>query len=570
MKTLTKGLFAALVTAALPSALSAATLGTYTQTLPTTNTTLFTGVSLKDVRSVSAKFNSDNMDTSDQKATATPWHVERFKDESDVTTNMTIQFQASLGDYTKCVVVSLWQSGDNIMGKAVEGRYYATRFVYREGYDAYGTGWTEPSTSYTIGELTISDEDDECLRKELWWNGGATGTWDSTSRNWLDANGEESEWITGARASFTNASVATVTVAAGGVTASHLRMQGRAVTFTGGTLTMVSSAEVEMRCGKVRFECPISSTDGFRVLNAMVSTGTVSQSSHSTAQQYFDGVVIADVTGAIAHPEGNGSSYGKSTPPRAYNLKPSDDGNTLGAQLQWFAGDWTKCVIIEMKQDGEKATVRWKNGFYYYNNNVNGVDARGYDFETDNDNKVSSYSYRIQRLCLDARVELAGTNVISGLIRADNGTTLALDRGTINGGLCSNVIVIADAILEVAHTRQRFAGKIDSLENRKFGSSDHPRIHGGLVVKGNVDDETKDVLLNYPSALPTKSDPGPMTVFNNASLSGFVAASANFSSKNMGGKYPWPATPFFFYNDGEKVQIQFHRIDGSGSNVYAK
>ena len=86
-------------------------------------------------------------------------------------------------------------------------------------------------------------------------------------------------------------------------------------------------------------------------------------------------------------------------------------------------------------------------------------------------------------------------------------------------------------------------------------------------MKGTVD-ASRDGTLSYPFSLPSKTNPGPVTIFQNADLSGFVAGNANFDRYSMTpAEAPWPSTPFFFYNDGEKVWMQFHRIDNNGKEA---
>lgn len=557
-----------LITSILATSVFAAQSAVYTGEIPRSDTVLFQGVKLDGVKSVSAMFVGSTMDTAYQNALATPWHLTRLKDETGATTNLTVQFQASLGDYTKCVLVSLSQSGEDIIGRAVFAKYYPSKYVYREGNDATANGWA--NNAYSLCNLVLSDEEDDYLRTTLWWNGDANGEWNNEDTHWLNGEGQSCKWVPGARAVFTNDAVAKISIADAGVAASHLILSGRKITFTGGTLSLKGAAELEMRTGYVRFECPISSTTGFRVLNGMCSEGVMVSGTHKGYVKMFNNVTLADVADVTATQYGGWSGEFVSTAPKAYHL--TNNGTDLSAQLQWRAHDYTKCVKVSLKQDGSDVSVRYDNGWYYcvYVNGVRieGIDALGYDFAANPSGYAAANAYYIKKLWLNARVELAGANTISGLLRADNYATLALvDGGTINGGVCDNALAIPDAILEVKHTRQTFNGKIDTHEKRdQSNEGRYDRIHGALHVKGNVD-KAKDGTLTYSGNLPTKENPGPVTIFENADLSGWVAANADFLSNDTTAEEPRPATPFFFYNDGEKVMVQFHRLDNDNSEA---
>ena len=149
------------------AAAHAATLGTYSGTVPVTNVVLFTGVNLADVRSASANIGGA-MSCDGEFPPATPYH---FANDGSV---LTVQFQCYLGDFTKCVKLRLEQDGDDIVGRSFYTAYVNDRYRDYEGTDADGAPWgnrTEGGTGYQIKNLVLSDEDDAYLRTSLWWNG---------------------------------------------------------------------------------------------------------------------------------------------------------------------------------------------------------------------------------------------------------------------------------------------------------------------------------------------------------------------------------------------------------------
>ena len=129
-------------------AAEATTLGTYSGVVPTTETVMFTGVSLADVKSVSAWMNPDSLGTAGKNAIATAYHY------SNDGTTLTVQFQAYLGDYTKGVVLQLTQDGADIKGKALYARYVNDQYHNHEGTDM-SSGWVARSTRAQARTLSV-------------------------------------------------------------------------------------------------------------------------------------------------------------------------------------------------------------------------------------------------------------------------------------------------------------------------------------------------------------------------------------------------------------------------------
>ena len=529
---------------------SAATLGTYSAVVPVTNVVLFTGVNLADVKSVSGDIGGA-MSCDGEFPPATPYYF------SNDGTTLTVQFQCYLGDYAKCVKIQLEQDGDDIVGRAVYTAYVNDRYRDYEGTDADGGLWgrTQGGTSYQIRNLAISDADDAFLRTNLWWNGADGDTWDDATPNWLTASGEATTWTPGARAIFTNDVAQTVSVAAGGVTASHVTAQGWPVTFTGGTLTMIGCAEVAMRAGAVRFENPIAGTAGFRVANQIYRSDKPNDFLKAEPTVIVSNACLAGITRL------SGTAYGtwvgaNSTPMESYFLE--NDGSALTAQMQWYGGGYTKCVFIELTQNGPNILGRAVRAKYW---TVQYVDCRGIDFRTQGRDQTPLFtasgepSYGARNLLFGTRVTLAGTNTFTGLLRTENFATLALDGGTLGGGIFTNKVLFCHSSLEVAHTRQTFTGRVTDT-----GSN----YSGNVLVNGTANPAAGT--LTYASQLPDSET----VIFPNTDISGWVSATASFKgSGSMSAMSDYSATTFFFRNDGQRVRCQF-QIKNDTVNEYVK
>lgn len=548
---------------AIPSFLSAAQLGeTYTQEVvaPTSNAAvepvlMFSDVSLDEVKSVSAMFTKNKMGTMTN-TVAYPCEPIVVRSNEDVVTNMVVRFQTYLGEYSKCVELELSQNGDDIYGRVL-CRYYSERYEYRVG-DPINDWTASKAYDYFICNVKLFDTPDDNLRTTLYWNGGV---WDSTSRNWLDKSGAARAWIPGARACFTNAAAATVVIDAGGVSVSCIQAYGHPVAFTGGTLTMVGSSELVMRTGLARFECPIAGDNGFRVVNRLYKSLLADNAKLTkTAVKFMENASLAGITSLNATPKG---SIVGATKTDAGSYHVVSDGQTLTAQMQWFATDWTKCVIVELTQNGGDIYAKWKSAWYH---SAAKEDVRGRDFSSpiDISEESSPDNYNLVALRLGARVELAGANTFTGFLHAEGATTVALDGGTLTGGDFTGITTLPNCTLEIAHTRQKFSGEVvrrDPTTPEDYTCS--------LVVKGTVD-PSKNGTRTYSGEISTTSNGGTQTIFQNAGetdISGWIGAEAYFTDDVMGNARNGKAETFFFWNDGMTAKAQFKIADDTNLDI---
>ena len=562
MKSLLMKIVAAAAITAATSAFAAQLGTTYSNVVQTTESVMFTGVSLADVRSVSAWITGGSMGTAGQSATATAYHY------SNDGSTLTVQFHVNLGNYTKCVKLLLEQDGDDIKGKIANAAYFNDEYTFYEGEDMEGSNPVITLAGYRICNVTLSDEDDAYLRTKLYWNGASGDTWGGETQNWLTESGVASAWVPGARAVFTNATPQTIAVAASGVTVSHFSTYGRKVTFTGGTITLVGAAELIRYAGGARFECPLAGETGFRAANGHVKADySTSTAIPGTSTLILSNATLADIENLMASPYG--SIVGAdSTPMQSHFLE--NDGSTLTAQMQWYGGGFTKCVFLELTQQGSDIYGRVTEAAYI---NIQGKDFRGVDFRTHPNVKTQTLfdgsgnpCYGLRNLHLGSRIEFAGANTFTGLLRADNALVLALDGGTLCGGTFSDVTVIYRATLEIAHTHQTFA--------KTISDSTGGAAAGRVVVKGTVD--PSGGTLTYSGNLQEKSSDAEITVFRNANLAAWTDARAQFAGTSMTDKNSPAGTPFYFRHTGDKVRVQFqvqdfkNSTDHNRANGYVK
>lgn len=175
----------------------------------------------------------------------------------------------------------------------------------------------------------------------LTWNGGASGTWNGSASNWLDDDSQSTVWANGATAKFAGPAAVTVEEA----------VSAGALTFDGGAVSLAGESETR------------TYADSFLQTNSVVLFPNASLAS------------VIGISGLMADAAKKGYIQGQQ-PATAYRVK--NDGTTLTAQLQHFSltEHYTKCVVIELTQQGADIAGRALYATYY---SVRDVDVRGED-----------------------------------------------------------------------------------------------------------------------------------------------------------------------------------------------
>ena len=159
----------------------------------------------------------------------------------------------------------------------------------------------------------------------------------------------------------------------------------------------------------------------------------------TTAATLFPGVSLADVR-EVGATFGGGSVSG---PGRADTPTPfyfQNDGTTATLQMQVFNGNYTKCVKLELTQDGVDIKGRVLYAKYY---NAGGKNVLGYDFDTGGNvmsvaTSFGTGSYGLCQLRLyehsARRLRLTGTNTFTGGMTIDLRGQLEIADGGCLGG----------------------------------------------------------------------------------------------------------------------------------------
>ncbi|MFM9024155.1 MAG: beta strand repeat-containing protein [Planctomycetaceae bacterium] len=138
----------------------------------------------------------------------------------------------------------------------------------------------------------------------MYWNGGASGTWNTTSTDWLkDNTGSAEAFVAGDNAYFSSA--ADVVVDAGGISAGSLNVTNASGTVSLGGGSLAAASLVKSGAGVL----VLSASNAF-VSGGSITGGTVvaaHASALGSASVTFDNATLAVTTGSVTSPLGVGS-----------------------------------------------------------------------------------------------------------------------------------------------------------------------------------------------------------------------------------------------------------------------
>jgi autotransporter-associated beta strand protein len=219
----------------------------------------------------------------------------------------------------------------------------------------------------------------------LTWNGGANGTWDDTTQNWLTSGGGASAWVDGSDVKFATAAAVTVS---GAKNIGKLYAAASSVSFSGDAFTFADKAAM------------LFNADGvLHFSNNVAFAGTVTQKIDTANQTFaaeqadvylgtdsllFSNKTLASITtlrGTVYSKFGTlavktftlGTVKGDGdTGDGLYHY--SNDGTTLTVQFQWKDYSYLQAIKLQLTQAGNDIHGQVLYGKYLYGSDY-GVDA---------------------------------------------------------------------------------------------------------------------------------------------------------------------------------------------------
>jgi autotransporter-associated beta strand protein len=230
-------------------------------------------------------------------------------------------------------------------------------------------------------------------------------------------------------------------------------------------------------------------------------------------------------------------------PAQAYFF--TNNGSTATYQLQCEDGGYTKCVKIEMTQDGPDISARALYAKYTAIGNL------GFDFDAGGNNGTIATSHtapgygvlktELSGSHLPAVLELTAASTYSGDTALGLGCTLMLSgAGQLGSGSYAGTILNSGTLHCDSAAQQDLSGPIMGL---------------GDLIKGREADYAS---LHHPAFLT----PGMQTIFTNATLADYHGAGAVMGGAAIFNSRPLPGDAYFFTNDGATATFQLQTLDG--------
>lgn len=359
--------------------------------------TIFTNTFLNSIGTLTCTFGGGNITVG---ATGMPYY---FVNDG---TNATVQFQRFEGDWTKAIKVAFRQVADTVEAKILYAKYYNQNSVNKVGIDfddssnplilGYGIATSETAGGYGVQSIS------RYAPKTLELTGASDFAGPLNTENLIIR-------LSGG-SSLGNGNYAGAITNNGRIVYAGYTKQTLSGSITGNGSLFVSSGETTPQT--------LTRTDFLPTAWTIVQPDAY----------------LAEYTGVVAAVMGGGSvNASGSYPPAKYMLNTTpcsftNDGATATCQLQAVDGQWLKCVILSLTQDGSNIVARMVDSRYISSSNhsigfdfVNGTGWSTYSIAT----SLSANGYGI------ASFTLAGTQ--TGQLTLTN--TVSCSGGvTVSGG----------------------------------------------------------------------------------------------------------------------------------------
>lgn len=320
----------------------------------------------------------------------------------------------------------------------------------------------------------------------LVWNGGAEGTWDGTTENWLTMDGTAIRWVKGCTPKFTAPAVVTLDGyknVAGLVSASgtvvlrgdELRFADAAqVVYTGDTTVRFENdvkgengLTTQLQLGDQEYTLAGNLTTEPRKIASGVAIETVSALKMTIYNRFGANAPNARTIQDVIAEGGSGDGI--------YHWNLDEEKKVLTAQF-WWNNSYKMAALLEITEVDGDLYARIVKSYYLYNGKWGddcttsqdfGNKFRATDAEVDAEKTTSS---SCKNLVITAGaipttygLQIAGDYSVKGATKVENGFFDIVDEGTMGKGLFSGELQIADRFRVSSTAANNFGGKITTL-----------------------------------------------------------------------------------------------------------
>lgn len=268
----------------------------------------------------------------------------------------------------------------------------------------------------------------------------------------------------------------------------------------------------------------------------------------TTATTLFPGVSLADIREVGATFAGHSVSGGTDIPTLFYF---QSDGTTATLQMQVFNGAYTKCVKLELTQDGADIKGRVLYAKYYNSNNVN---VLGYDFDKGGTtvSVATSFGNGAYGLCQlrlydhsMPRLRLTGTNTFTG------GMTI---------GPCRQLEIAGGGCLGGASAF--YSGTVTNHGLLRYNSAGDQTLAGPITGSGALIKDSPGLqsgTVTYTNFLTLNNT----TLFTNLRLTDCTGVSGMLGGESVCYGTPTVAQVFHLQRTDTQLSCQFQLLDGA-------
>jgi len=287
----------------------------------------------------------------------------------------------------------------------------------------------------------------------------------------------------------------------------------------------------------------------------------------STSTNLFSSANLADYTPVCGFLAGTSINGSVPYPADVYHF--TNDGVNASYQLQTYEGNFTKCVKVELTQNGTDIFGKASYAKYIWGNKL------GIDFDSTGNNgtiatSFTTSAYGVPRTVLmnndgNNTLTLSGQNRYSGNTVIGNSTLIIGGSGQLGSGNYAGEILNSGTLIYNSSSNQTFSGVISGIGSLKTGAA------------------VSDATIVFSEFLTSNV----VTIATNKTLADYVDAYGIMGGAYINEKRPSVSSVYFFSNNTATATFQLQVYDGgytkcvkleltqngtdiSGRTVYAK